>query len=371
MKNVLVVDNNPKELITFQEWFKVIYNFDVAISSDGEKAIAILDKEEINVFCTGIDVPKIDGIELLAHMTRTHPETPCIVMSEHGVPWFREKPDRQDILYHIEKPVSPEALTTAIFVGLVLKDEGVSFKGISMRSFLPLVWKSRKTCCIEIESHRKEEGYIHFDNGRIVGAGYQDFIGKRAILEMAAWEGIKLQISNLPEERPDNPDPIDLLEVFDIAWFGERPSMIKKESGVDGGMDQQPQPDNDKDESAKTVEALIEKAADVLKKVIGYQAIGILSSEGNLLASESVGDLDFDSLRVAFKKIVTMSSHAFGEKVLGEYEGLTVHTKAHTLIFLSVSTGYHIIVVLKPNSNWYFAKCRIETGLLKDLEWLS
>ncbi len=367
MKNVLVVDNNPKELITFQEWFKVIYNFDVAISSDGEKAISILNKGDINVFCTGIDIPKFDGIELLAHMSRTHPETPCIVMSEHGVPWFREKPDRQDILYHIEKPVSPEALTTAIFVGLVLKDEGVAFKGISMRSFLPLVWKSRKTCCLMIESQEKEKGFIYFDNGRIIGAGYQKFLGKKAILEMAAWEGIRLQIDALPKKRPNPSETIDIMEVFDIAWFGERPSANQKELRPKRLAGQKSKAGRDV-RLEKSLGALAKTAAEGLKKVKGFQAIAILSSQGNLLASETAGKFDFDPLRVAVKKIVTMSSHTFGEKVLGKYEGLTVHTQAHTLIFLTVPTGYHIIVSMRPDSNWYFARCRVETGLLKDLE---
>lgn len=367
MKNVLVVDNNPKELITFQEWFKIVYNFDIIISADGEKAIQMLDRESISVFCTGIDIPKVDGIELLAHMTHTHPETPCIAMSEHGVPWFKEKPGRQDILYHIEKPVSPEALTTSIFVGLVLRDEGTSFKGISMHSFLPLVWKNGKTCRVLVESRDQRKGHVDFIKGTVVNAGIRGRVGAEAILDMADWEGIKLSVTSFPNDIIPPGKTIDLLKLFDISWLGQRPNMneatkpSRSRVGNARPMAKPSSPD-------KTLIDLVKKADDELNNVQGYQGIAILSNEGNLLAKESVDGFRFNPLKAEMRKILSMSNHALEEKKLGRYEGMTIHAQTHTLIFHTVPTGFHIVVVLDPEGNWYFAKCRVEDGLAQKLK---
>ena len=363
---MLVVDNNPKELITFQEWFKVIYNFDIVISSDGEKAIQMLDSEPISVLCTGIHIPRVDGIELIAHMTRSHPETPCIVMSEYGVPWFKEKPGRQDILYHIEKPVSPEALTTSIFVGLVLKDEGVLFKGITVRSFLPLVWKSGKTCRIQLESKSAEKGFVDFNNGIVVDAGIRDKKGAEALVQMSDWEGNKIKIMALPNESAAPKKPIDLLKLFDISWYGKRPDM---NGTVEDTLSEinATRLEGDTLSSEKPFDELVNKANEELKSVQGYQGIAILSSEGKLLAKRTVDDFNMDTLKTVMRKIINMSHHALEEKVSGQYEGATIHTQAYTLVFHMVPTGYHIAVVLIPGGNWYFAKCRIEMVLAQEL----
>ncbi len=375
MDNVLVVDDDPKELITFQEWFKVLYHFDVAIASDGEKAIDMLKKGDISVFCTGINIPKVGGLELLAYISRHHPETPCIVMSEFGVPWFHEKRDRQDVLYYVEKPVHPEALATAIFVGLVLNDEGVAYKGISVRSFLPLVWEKQKTCGLRIESRKNGSGSVYFIDGQIVDATYENLSGESAVIAMAGWEGIKLRFFDLPEEMHDQTSDINLMRILDISWRGKRPRMTSKPSPAKLTFS--------KPKSNIVHETVVEKKItrpeDKLKKILqaagqtlraipGYQAAGILNTEWEILAADYVEDIDYSGFIELMQTMITASSDVIERKNLGKCQSLTIHTQKHTIILLDTGKSYHVIVVLAPDSNWYFAKCRVEGGLLRELK---
>jgi len=375
MDNVLIVDDDPKALINFQEWFKVLYHFDVVIASDGEKAIDMLKKGDISVFCTGLNIPKVDGLELLAYVTRSHPETPCIVMSEYGVPWFREKQDRQDVLYYVEKPINPEALATAIFVGLVLNDEGVAFKGISVRSFLPLIWEKQKTCALQIESHKKGRGTVYFKDGQIVDATCGNLSGEAAIIEMAAWERIKLQFLDLPEELKESPSAIDMMGVLDIQWRGRRPRVAITHPPAPLILAKpklSPLPQVSAEAKSVTTEDKLRKilvdATQTLKAIPGYQAVAILDTQWHVLTMDAVADVDFSSCSELMETMTVASADVVENNNLGKCQSLTVQTQKYTIIFLDTGKGFSVIVVLAPDSNWYFAKCRVEGGLLRDLK---
>ncbi len=375
MDNVLVVDDDPKALITFQEWFKVLYHFDVAIASDGEKAIDMLKQGDISVFCTGINIPKVGGLELLAYITRHHPETPCIVMSEYGVPWFHEKQDRQDVLYYVEKPVHPEALATAIFVGLVLNDEGVAYKGISVRSFLPLIWEKQKTCGLRIESRKKGNGVVYFVDGQVVDASYEDLIGEGAIIAMAGWEGVKFRFFDLPEKLRGRTSDINLMRILDISWRGKRPRIAPRPSKAPL-IFSKPKSNSVHKTAVKTetvkpedkLKKILHAAGQTLRAVPGYQAAGILNTEWEILAADYVELIDLTGFVEMMQTMITTSEDVVERKNLGKCQNLTIQTQKHTIILLTTGKSYHVLVVLAPDSNWYFAKCRVEGGLLRELK---
>ena len=58
--------------------------YDVVAVPDGAAAIAALGEHHIDVVITDLRMPKVDGIEVLRHVTRHHPEIPVIMITAHG-----------------------------------------------------------------------------------------------------------------------------------------------------------------------------------------------------------------------------------------------------------------------------------------------
>ena len=170
MDKVLIVDSNADFLKSLKDGLDKMHQFEVLTASDGEEAIRLLSTEKVAVFVTDINTPNLDGLELLAYMTQEHPNTPCIVMTDYGKPWFRKRMDQQEVLYHLEKPFEIGALASAIFVGLNLRDEGMNYKGMTMASILPLIEIEQKTCRMEVKSAGKGKGYLYFDEGVLIDA---------------------------------------------------------------------------------------------------------------------------------------------------------------------------------------------------------
>ncbi len=104
MDKVLILSGETDFANTLKSGLDKMHQFEVHIASRGEDAIALFDKIKVSVFVTDINPPDMDALDLLSYMTLNRPNTPCIVMTDHGKPWFKEKMAQQSFLYHLERP---------------------------------------------------------------------------------------------------------------------------------------------------------------------------------------------------------------------------------------------------------------------------
>ena len=76
---ILLVDDDPGMIDTLEAILKDKYA--VIKSSDGETALKLMDKEDINVAILDIRLPGIDGIEVLKHIKDRHEDIEAIMIS--------------------------------------------------------------------------------------------------------------------------------------------------------------------------------------------------------------------------------------------------------------------------------------------------
>src|SRR5256886_16621585 len=58
--------------------------YEVEVASDGEEALAALDRDGADVVVTDLVMPKMDGLSLLRKVVVSHPDVPVIVVTAHG-----------------------------------------------------------------------------------------------------------------------------------------------------------------------------------------------------------------------------------------------------------------------------------------------
>jgi len=171
--------------------------FETVTARDGEEAIAILKKEAVALLVTDLQMPKVDGLALLAYMNENHPDIPCIVMSAHGTPQIKEKL-RQDVLSFIEKPFEIDDLVRVIVPALERDVPGGSLNGISTANFLQLIEMEQKTCLCEVESVGNPKGFFYFKGGELHQAVFGDLKGKEAALKMIQLENPTISFRKPP-----------------------------------------------------------------------------------------------------------------------------------------------------------------------------
>jgi DNA-binding NtrC family response regulator len=57
---------------------------EVMTAENGEEAIAILERTEVDVALCDLRMPKVDGMELLRHIRRAHPDVEVVMMTAHA-----------------------------------------------------------------------------------------------------------------------------------------------------------------------------------------------------------------------------------------------------------------------------------------------
>ncbi|MCP4687095.1 MAG: response regulator, partial [Desulfobacterales bacterium] len=77
MEKVLLVDDDSIFLrIIEHEMRKYEGQFEVSLAKNGVEAVEALKKEDVSVVVTDLMMPEMDGLELLAHVTRNYPRIP-------------------------------------------------------------------------------------------------------------------------------------------------------------------------------------------------------------------------------------------------------------------------------------------------------
>jgi DNA-binding response OmpR family regulator len=77
---VLIIEDDVQLNIAITEFFK-IKAFDTVSVKDGLKAIDQIDSEHIDLYVIDINMPDINGLDLLKHIRKTDLNTPIIIIT--------------------------------------------------------------------------------------------------------------------------------------------------------------------------------------------------------------------------------------------------------------------------------------------------
>lgn len=83
MTKVLIVDDNPIDRFLAAEYVKK-EGVTVEFAGDGEEALALVVASEPDVVVTDMQMPKMDGLELVKQIKEHHAGIPVILMTAHG-----------------------------------------------------------------------------------------------------------------------------------------------------------------------------------------------------------------------------------------------------------------------------------------------
>ena len=364
MDKVLIVDRSADFLTSLKDGLDKMHQFEVLIASDGEEAVRLLSNEKVAVFVTDINTPTFDGLELLAFMTQEHPNTPCIVMTDYGKPWFRKRMDQQEVLYHLEKPFEIGALASAIFVGLNLRDEGMNYKGMTMASILPLIEIEQKTCRMEIKSAGKGKGYLYFDEGVLIDAHLKGKTGEKAALAISEWDRIVIKFSELPRRRTRTRVKTHLMDMAGATWMREETqAMQEDESTGEGVVLETSTSQTLLDE--ETSRSILAHSIEDFKSIKGYQAVAILDTDGDILAADILDEqIDLERLAVGISSIFSVSDETANQIGLDRSQALSLHTKSGIVLLVTSefeeAAGLRLMGITTPDGNWFYMKVQLE-----------
>jgi len=202
MDTILIVEDDVK-LQKFLEirLQKYTNEFEVIFADNGVEGIRILENERISLLVTDINMPKLDGMSLLAYINDTHPHIPCIVMTANPIQELKQKLSDDNIFCFFQKPFQLDEFMQAIHQALEKDIPDGTLKGISVASFLQMIQLEEKTCLFEVNSSGEGNGIFYFKEGVPYDALYGDLKGEEAALKIIAMEKAEIRFKNLPMKK--------------------------------------------------------------------------------------------------------------------------------------------------------------------------
>jgi len=425
MDKVLIAEDNPDLLKTLKMGLeKYSDKFETIAARDGAEAIAVLKKIDISLLVTDIQMPRIDGLSLLAFMKKKHPGIPCIVMSAHATAKIREK-IQKSVLRFIEKPFQIDDLAKVILPALDhdADTSGGSLDGISIANFMQMIEMEQQTCIFEVESTEKGKGSFYFEEGVLFDAVYGDMKGLKAALKLIPLEDVKIRFKNfqkgakkisrrineelmnvimeamrlkdeseaekdidiqiIPDEVPESSDVNERDEFeagkdFDIQIVpDELPDSgdvnhAEIEKGFQDGFLTEEAPIVKKaaegavskkaqDEFVINLKSYIEK----LQNINGYRAFAVMNFTGEILENDSKDpNIDLKYLCAMFNDIF-LSAHKVCEKTgFDDLLETTIVTRKGIVLMrcsgTQSKTHIHVIAILEPDGNHALMKIEME-----------
>jgi CheY-like chemotaxis protein len=194
VKNVLIVDDEKPFLLSLTDGLAAhAKDFQVVTALNGKEAVKVLDSTAVNLVVTDLRMPKMDGFELLAHMSGSYPAIPVIVMTAYGTPEIEERLRNMGDFQYLEKPLDLNVLAERIFDALEAGSSPDRIHGISLAAFLQLLEMENKTCTLTVKS-RGEEGHLYFVKGVLMQANTGEKRGEEAALDIVAWDNVAMEI---------------------------------------------------------------------------------------------------------------------------------------------------------------------------------
>lgn len=207
---VLLVDDDSDLLELYQEMLSKLPSQPIVrTTNSGAKAIAMLDAEPFSLLLSDLNMPGMDGLQVLAVVRRKYPQMRTAVMTTVTDPQFRMRAYAIGLDLYLEKPNNSQA--TQMFLdcieSLLGQEAQAGFRGMQSKSLMDIIQLeclSQSSAVLRITNGLRE-GRIWFSNGEIIDAMVEALTGADAFKHIMSWRTGNFEI--LPAE-PSHPRAI-------------------------------------------------------------------------------------------------------------------------------------------------------------------
>ena len=194
MKRVLVVDDEEDMLWMLQRNLnKGVPDMEVLAASSGEEALAVLSDKEISLVITDINMPGMNGLDLLIEVNNRYPETGVIIMTAYPSNTYEREAMMGGCLRFVEKPFDINDMRDIVREVLKTEDgfQG-TLDGIDLMDIVQFNGLSKATSALKVTTDDRE-GMIFFKKGEVVHAMCDNASGEEAFFKVLEFQGGTLQ----------------------------------------------------------------------------------------------------------------------------------------------------------------------------------
>ncbi|HEY3271133.1 MAG TPA: response regulator [Geothrix sp.] len=185
-RTLLVVEDDRATLSLYRAGLKGLQGFRILSAQNGCEALDVLRQEPVHVLVTDLDMPVMDGFNLITKVSRLYPQIPVIVMTGLDESQHLNTPLDLGAVRILSKPLRLGFLMEVIRAAVQAGPPGV-IRGLSLGSILQLLAWEQKSCTLTVTSAARL-GLLYLSRGDVIHAAYRDQEGFPAVYEILTWD---------------------------------------------------------------------------------------------------------------------------------------------------------------------------------------
>ena len=207
---ILLLDDDPDSLELYRDILLTLPSHPrVLTATSGARAIALLESEPFTLLISDLNMPKMDGLQVLTIVRRKFPQLRTAVLTSVGDEQFRARAYAMGIDLFLEKPHGKQEIQFLLdcVESLLGRDEVSGFRGVQNKSLVDIVQLeclSQSSSLLRV-TNGPSEGRIWIQSGEVIDASTSDLTGEAAFKKILSWRTGSFE--TLPED-PSHPRSI-------------------------------------------------------------------------------------------------------------------------------------------------------------------
>lgn len=195
MTRVLIVEDNATFTRALERTLRSrAPELSIVTSSDGVEATELLGSQEFDFVITDLQMPRMDGFELLAWLLTHRPALPVFAITGYASDATFARLQALGAVECFTKPIDVKALLSRIRSTLAQSIRG-HVEHVSLASFLQLIEMERKTCTLTVRSNGNV-GVLFVKLGQLQDARTGTMTGEDAAISIVGWPDVGITIVN-------------------------------------------------------------------------------------------------------------------------------------------------------------------------------
>jgi CheY-like chemotaxis protein len=198
---VLLVDDSMAFLETLGEMFETLSDktWEIHRAATADQALAILQQHQIELAVLDINMPMLDGVQLLGVIQRRHPDVKKVVVTAHATDTYRAPCLANGAELFLEKPLSPDGfvsiynLLNDLFVWSQREGFSGTLRQVGLTDVIQIECLRRSSSILEVISP-ETRGEIYIEVGAMVHAVAGALTGEQALYRLLAMNNGQFRI---------------------------------------------------------------------------------------------------------------------------------------------------------------------------------
>jgi CheY-like chemotaxis protein len=179
---------------------------EVRTANSAARALAVLESEPFDLLIVDLQMPRMDGLQVLAIARRKYPQLRLMVLTAQRDEQFRTRAYAMGVDQYWLKPESDQeiALLMEAIESLLTRAQEGGFRGVQSKSLVDIIQLeclSQSSCVLKI-NNGTVEGKIWIQKGEVIDAELPDLTGEAAFQRILSWKAGSFEILPADPSRP-------------------------------------------------------------------------------------------------------------------------------------------------------------------------